>query len=194
MTCPVASSLLRGWFLWPKLSWVARRIYLNEVRPFTRDPAMFRVLAVLSMLSVGCGLVLTDKTQPAVNASKDGTVALAAEETAAGDDENNKEELAQIAKQDKEVIVESEADRKYFEETAKDEKEGANDDEEELPESSAEIAAEEKVAAAEETADSDEMMDTAEDEANAADMGDEAEAPKPKSAPASPKAAPKTSK
>ena len=155
---------------------------------------MFRVLAVLSMLSVGCGLVLTDKTQPAVNASKDDAVALAAEETEAGDDENNKEELAQIAKQDKEVIVESEADRKYFEETAKDEKESANDDEEELPESSAEIAAEEKIAAAEETADSDEMMDTAEDEANAADMGVEAEAPKAKSAPAAPKAAPKKSK
>ncbi|CAE7945598.1 unnamed protein product [Symbiodinium necroappetens] len=153
---------------------------------------MFRVLAVLSMLSVGCGLVLTDKTQPAVNASKDDAVALAAEETEAGDDENNKEELAQIAKQDKEGNTLSEADEKQLQETLKDEKEGAND--EENPEPTVETAAEEKVAAAEETADSDEMMDTAEDEANAADMGVEAEAPKAKSAPAAPKAAPKKSK
>ncbi|CAE7204332.1 unnamed protein product, partial [Symbiodinium microadriaticum] len=102
---------------------------------------MFRVLAVLSMLSVGCGLVLTDKTQPAVNASKDDAVALAAEETEAGDDENNKEELAQIAKQDKEGNTLSEADEKQLQETLKDEKEGAND--EENPEPTVETAAEE---------------------------------------------------
>ncbi|CAE7599187.1 unnamed protein product [Symbiodinium natans] len=147
---------------------------------------MFRFLVVLSLLGLGSSLVLTDKTQPAVNASKtDETVALASEETVGVDNPEpikktaeelaeDKAELAQIEKQDKEGNLLSESDRKGLEETLKDEKVTAksgseSDEEADEPEdeSSPEIMAQEKVAAAAEEADSDEGPDSvpeAEDE------------------------------
>ena len=162
---------------------------------------MFRFLVVLSLLGLGSSLVLTDKTQPAVNASKaDETVALASEETVGVDNPEpikktaeelaeDKAELAQIEKQDKEGNLLSESDRKGLEETLKDEKVTAksgseSDEEADEPEdeSSPEIMAQEKVAAAAEEADSDEGPDSVPE---AEDESEPSEAKPPQAAPKS---------
>ena len=139
---------------------------------------MFRFLVSLCLLSLGTGLVLTDKAQPAA-AAKEDSVALAEEsqdkydaeeaataagvEATAGEGAEDKEELEQIKQQDAEGNKLSEADQKELEKTMVDEKVTSNSEEhgdpDDLPENSPEILAEEKAAAAESTADSDEPME-----------------------------------
>ncbi|OLP98361.1 hypothetical protein AK812_SmicGene19195 [Symbiodinium microadriaticum] len=110
---------------------------------------MFRVLAVLSMLSVGCGLVLTDKTQPTVNASEDDTVELAAEK-ADKSKTQNPVPPAGLSKKDQDD----------FQDTMLDEGEGEKDEKDDATE--AKIKQQEKEADVTNTKDSDEPMEPAE--------------------------------
>eukprot|EP00439_Symbiodinium_sp_Y106_P047220 s4086_g6.t1 len=110
---------------------------------------MFRVLAVLSMLSVGCGLVLTDKTQPTVNVSEDDTVELAAEKA----DESKTQNPVPPAGLSKK-------DQDDFQETMLDEGEEEKDDKDDTTE--AKIKQQEKEADGTNSKDSDEPMEPAE--------------------------------
>ncbi|CAE7542314.1 unnamed protein product [Symbiodinium necroappetens] len=110
---------------------------------------MFRVLAVLSMLSVGCGLVLTDKTQPTVNASEDDTVELAAEKA----DESKTQNPVPPAGLSKK-------DQDDFQDTMLDEGEEEKDEKDDATE--AKIKQQEKEADVTNIKDSDEPMEPAE--------------------------------
>ncbi|CAE7430715.1 unnamed protein product [Symbiodinium sp. CCMP2456] len=110
---------------------------------------MFRVLAALSMLSVGCGLVLTDKTQPAVIASEDDTVELAAEKA---DESKTRNPVPPSGL--------SKKDQDDFQETMLDEGEEEKDEKDDTTE--AKIKQQEKEADVTNTKDSDEPMEPAE--------------------------------
>ena len=138
---------------------------------------MFRLLVSLCLLSLGSGLVLTDKAQPAA-AAKEDSVALAAEtetedmsaEEKAQDAKDAQEDAKDMAEDEKEEPEKDVSDpaipppppglsadeKKEFEETMTDEPEGG-DEEPEPPKSV--IEEQEKKAAAEGSKDSDKPME-----------------------------------